>query len=200
MKMAIFYLKSDKLDEVDGTNYVKEEIIEPKNIQKWFSDNPSALGEDLIIIAKEFKGFENSGRGIDLLALDKDANLVVIELKRTDKGDHAELQALRYAAMVRNMKFEEVVQIYEEYLRKGTQGQEPSAQERILKFVDFIEDDENSEPLIGPDPRIFLISKDFSDEIFTTVDWLIGFGLDIKCFKIQPYKIQPDKLDKRAWL
>jgi hypothetical protein len=44
--------------------------------------------------------WEDSSRSIDLLCIDKQANLVVIELKRTEDGGHMELQAIRYAAMV----------------------------------------------------------------------------------------------------
>ena len=53
-----------------------------------------------MVLAEEFGEWEASRRRIDLLVLDKDANLVVVELKRTDDGGHMELQALRYAAMV----------------------------------------------------------------------------------------------------
>lgn len=37
---------------------------------------------------------------------------MVIELKRTDDGGHVELQALRYAAMVSSMTFDEVATAY----------------------------------------------------------------------------------------
>jgi RecB family endonuclease NucS len=47
-----------------------------------------------------------------LLALDRAGHLVVIELKRTDDGGHMELQALRYAAMVSSMGYEEVEAAY----------------------------------------------------------------------------------------
>jgi RecB family endonuclease NucS len=49
---------------------------------------------------------------VDLLAIDANANLVVIEIKRTTDGCHMELQAIRYAAMVSAMTFERAVQIH----------------------------------------------------------------------------------------
>ncbi len=66
---------------------------------------------------------EDSRRRIDLLGLDKEANLVIIELKRTEDGGHMELQAIRYAAMVSTLTFEKIVEIYGDYLEKmGSEG------------------------------------------------------------------------------
>ena len=68
------------------------------------------LEEGLFIVAEEFSNWEDSSRSIDLLALDAEGNLVVIELKRTQTGDHSELQAIRYAAMVSNMTLEQLIE------------------------------------------------------------------------------------------
>lgn len=46
----------------------------------------------------------------------KAANLVVIELKRTEEGGRMELQAIRYAAMVSTMTFDQAANIFEQYL------------------------------------------------------------------------------------
>lgn len=55
---------------------------------------------------------EDSNRRIDLLCLDKQASLVVVELKRTDDGGHMELQAIRYAAMISPMTFSEMIETF----------------------------------------------------------------------------------------
>ena len=77
---------------------------------------------------------EDSPRRIDLLGLDKDANLVVIELKRTEDGGHMELQAIRYASMVSTMTFERSAEIFGRYLATvGRVEQDPRA--AILDFL-----------------------------------------------------------------
>ena len=53
-----------------------------------------------MVLAEEFGDWEDSRRRIDLLCLDPNAQLIVVELKRTVDGGHMELQALRYSAMV----------------------------------------------------------------------------------------------------
>ena len=86
-----------------------------------------------MVLSEEFGSWEDSRRRIDLLALDKDANLVVIELKRTEDGGHMDLQALRYAAMVDNMTFEQAVEAHQHY--RNVRGIEGDAREEILEFL-----------------------------------------------------------------
>ena len=74
---------------------------------------------------------------IDLLGIDKDANLVVIELKVTEDGGHMELQAIRYAAMVSAMTFDRAVSAYGDYV--GRVGQNVVARESILDFLGWDE-------------------------------------------------------------
>ncbi|MEO6078609.1 MAG: hypothetical protein ABIQ86_02375 [Steroidobacteraceae bacterium] len=54
------------------------------------------LSSDTLVVAEEFGEWDDSRRRIDLPGIDKNANLVVIELKRTEDGGHMELQAIRY--------------------------------------------------------------------------------------------------------
>mgnify|MGYP001409384997 CR=1 FL=1 len=48
----------------------------------------SVLDDRLMVIAEEFGDWLDSSRRIDLLCIDSEANLVVVELKRTDDGGH----------------------------------------------------------------------------------------------------------------
>ena len=59
---------------------------ERENLQEWLADNPEALGEELLMIQKEFSGFTDTRERLDLLALDKRGNLVIIENKLDDSG------------------------------------------------------------------------------------------------------------------
>jgi RecB family endonuclease NucS len=53
-----------------------------------FREQVEIVAPDTLVVAEEFGEWEDSRRRIDLLGLDKDANLVVIELKRTEDGGH----------------------------------------------------------------------------------------------------------------
>lgn len=80
-------------------------------------------------------------RRIDLLGIDKAANIVVIELKRIEDGGHMELQAIWYAAMVSTLTFDRVVEIFEKYLNDNNTDQ--NARETILEFLEWDDADED---------------------------------------------------------
>jgi len=166
------------------------QVYERADLQRLLRDSPSALGEDLLIVAEEFGDWEDSRRRIDLLAVDRAGRLVVIELKRTDDGGHMELQALRYAAMVASMGFDEVAAALAAHLTKraGGQGQAGDARAELAAFLDAGED---VEPAISADVRIVLVSADFGREVTTAVLWLNRFdGMDIRCVRLVPYEVE----------
>jgi len=61
-------------------------FTERAHLQEWIAKNPDVLGEELLIIQKEFQGFNDTKERLDLLALDKEGGLVVIENKLDDTG------------------------------------------------------------------------------------------------------------------
>ncbi len=120
---------------------------------------------------------------IDLLAIDKNANLVVVELKRTEDGGHMELQTIRYAAMVSAMTFDQAVEAFGHYLKqRGLENEDP-----LEKILDFLDWDEPNEDLFAQDVRIVLASAEFSKEITSSVLWLIDHGIEIRCVRLKPY-------------
>ena len=100
-------------------------------------DQIDVVSPDTLVISEEYSRWDGSSRRIDLLGLDRDANLVVIELKRTHNGGHMELQALRYAAMVSAMTFEKAVDAYRELIEPFEPDIDPQA--RILEFLGWEE-------------------------------------------------------------
>jgi hypothetical protein len=68
---------------------------------------PDILGEPLLVIGRQIAMDEGRDR-IDLLALDKAGNLVVIELERDLVGGSADLQALRYVALVAQWSHDDI--------------------------------------------------------------------------------------------
>ncbi len=182
----IYSISKDKhsIAAVQASTFKNLDIWERRDIQEWVRKCPQILGENLLILSIEFDRFSNSNDRLDILALDTEGNLVVIELKRDSAAGLADLQAIRYAAMVSSMTIDMVIPYFIAYSEKycGEQIKSLEAKERIEKFVEL---DEFYE--LSSKPRIILCSEGFSTEITTTVLWLRQSGIDITCVKITPY-------------
>lgn len=183
--MAIYSFNDDSLQEVETTTFDHEGILERQHLQSALKHQIDIVAPNCLVISEEFSEWSSSQRRIDLLAIDKEGNLVVIELKRTETGEHMELQALRYAAMVSTLTFSRTIEIYQKYL--VSIGREDNAESILLDFLGWEEPQEDDFAL---DARIILVSSNFSKELTTCVMWLNERNLDIRCVRLIPYKYQ----------
>jgi hypothetical protein len=184
--MAVYELKQNGFVQVTATTFKDEQLDERGDLQRLLRDQIGIICPDTetMVLAEEFSSWDESARRIDLLGLDRDANLVIIELKRTEDGGHMELQAIRYAAMVSQMTFDQAVEAREKYSKN--RGTSEDSRQKILEFLDWSEPQEDQ---FNQDVRIVLASAEFSKEITTAVLWLNDRDLDIRCMRLKPYKL-----------
>ncbi|MCJ8140080.1 hypothetical protein [Falsirhodobacter halotolerans] len=183
--MPVYEFASDEIRRLDHTTFSSAQMQERRDLQRLLRANIGVIAAGTLVIAEEFGHWDDSRRRIDLLGIDKDAKLVVIELKRTEDGGHIELQAIRYAAMISTMTFDQAVGVYETYLEQIGQL-DVDARTGMLEFLGWEEPDEDA---FGQDVRIVLASAEFSREVTTSVLWLIDRGIDIRCVRLQPYDL-----------
>jgi len=181
--MTIYELTKDNIREFEETGFAELGVSERGDLQRLLREQVKVISPDTLVIAEEFGDWQDSRRRIDLLGLDKEANLVVIELKRTEDGGHMELQAIRYAAMVSAMTFETAVEIFRNYLRRLGKDDDPEA--KILEHLGWEEPNEDE---FAQDVRIVLVSAEFSKELTTAVMWLNDRDLSIRCVRVKPYR------------
>ena len=186
--MAIYSIQNGVAEALETTSFQREGLLERRDIQKILRDSINVLLPNAMVLSEEFGDWEDSKRRIDLLCLKKNANIVVVELKRTEDGGHMDLQAIRYAAMISKMRFQQAVAAHQTYLtQRNISG---DAQQIILNFLEW---DEPLAEKFSPEVSIILASAEFSKELTTSVMWLNEFDLDITCIRLRPYKMQ-DKL------
>ena len=183
--MPLYRWSADNLDAVPPTTFEAEQLWERDDLQRLLRDKLEALEEGLFLVAEEYGDWEDSNRRIDLLALDSEGSLVVIELKRTQTGDHSELQAIRYAAMVSNMTLGQVIEAHRGYLAR--RGSAEDGRVQILNHLGVT--DEADAEIHTERPRILLASAGYSKELTATVLWLRdNYGVNISCVKLQLYR------------
>jgi hypothetical protein len=166
---------------LDPVSFAELGIRERDDLEEWVAAHPAVLGESLLILTTEFDRFDKSDRRIDLLALDQDGVLVVVELKLDASGSHADLQALRYAAFCSTMTMQDAQRLLAEW-RSISEAEAVSA---IKEFLgrDLL-------PELSNRPRIILAAGSMDDEeITSTVLWLRGFGIDMTCVEMTPYRL-----------
>jgi RecB family endonuclease NucS len=78
----------ERIDPVQATTFATLNFTERGDLQRLLRDQIEIISKDTLVIAEEFCDWDDSRRRIDLLAIDKEARLVVIELKRTEELIH----------------------------------------------------------------------------------------------------------------
>ena len=183
--MPLFEITPEDLVTVPSSTFAVERVLERADLQRLLRTRIDAVVDDVLIVSEEFGAFADARRRIDLLGIDREGHLVVFELKRTVDGGHLELQALRYAAMVSTMTFDDLVGHYEQYLARVEPGAVGEAGARLTEWLD-----DGDGTVLSRLVRIVLISGGFDREITTTVLWLTDmYGLDIRCVRLTPYKV-----------
>ena len=162
---------------------------ERENLQEWISKNPEIFGEELLIIQKEFNGFNDTNERLDLLALDKQGNLVVIENKLDDSGKDVVWQVLKYASYCSTLTKNNIVDIFQDYNNKN--NSQDNAEEILSEF--YNEEYDELKLNLGNSQRIILVAAKFRKEITCTVLWLKNYKLRIQCFKTTPYQMNKEK-------
>jgi len=154
---------------------------ERHDIQEWIALNPTILGDDLLIIAKEYDKFDWTNERLDLLAVDRLGNLVIIELKRDDTGADVHWQSIKYASYVQHASAAEIVGMLADY----TGASEEEAQEKLLRHLDT--GDLGS---LNRSQRIIIASHRFAREVTSAVLWLNERMNEdvITCVQLTPYQ------------
>jgi len=169
---------------INETDFCAHGFQERYDIQEWVAKDPSVLGEELLIIAKEFSAFDKTNERADLIALDRTGKLVIIELKRDDSGVDVHWQAIKYASYFRKVSADDIIKI-------NAAGKKIDAEKSAQEIAEFTRLDRHEFDRINNKQRIILVSHRFAREVTSAILWLYDYAVDIKCVEITPF-IDPD--------
>lgn len=177
--------ESNRIHKLKEVSFAELGFTERHHLQEWLANQPDALGEELLIIQKEFDGSDDTRERLDLLAIDKIGNLVVIENKLDDSGRDVVWQALKYASYCSTLSKSQIAEIFQKYLDRSGSGQDA----RTL-ICDFLEQEEFAEVVLNPgnDQRLIMVAAQFRKEVTSTVLWLLKHRVFVKCFRATPFK------------
>lgn len=101
--MYIIDKPNNSIKKIEEKTFHELGFKERSNLQEWIAKDPECLGEELLIIQKEFDGFDDTNERLDLLALDKQGALVVIENKLDDSGKDVNWQFNKVSKLFQNV-------------------------------------------------------------------------------------------------
>lgn len=180
--MYIVDKDNNRIQKVSQHTFQSLGIHEREHLQEWIANEPQCLGEELLIIQKEFSGFDDTKERLDLLALDKSGNLVIIENKLDDSGKDVTWQAIKYASYCSTLSKQDIINIYQSYL-----GNNKSAEDSLSDFYDGKDLTEIQINGSNNNQRIILVAANFRKEVTSSVLWLLNNGINIKCFNVSPF-------------
>lgn len=178
--------QNNSIQKIEETTFKEIGATERNHLQEWIAKNPKVLcseNDDLLIIQKEFDGFDDTRERLDLLAIDSEGNLVIIENKLDDSGRDVTWQGLKYVSYCASLTTEQILYIYDDFLI----GDEESAEDNVREFLGI---EQGEDILLNEgDQRLILVAHKFRKEVTSTVLWLLDRDVQIECHKAVPYKI-----------
>lgn len=176
---------TNRISKLRQVSFSELGFTERAHLQEWLANQPDALGEELLIIQKEFDGFDDTRERLDLLAIDKTGGLVIIENKLDDSGRDVVWQALKYASYCSTMSKSQVAEIFQMHLDKRSPGRDAKA-----LICEFLGEEDFAEVVLNPgnDQRLIMVAAQFRKEVTSTVLWLLKHRVFVKCFKATPFK------------
>jgi hypothetical protein len=183
--MYLIDREKNRVSRLKKKSFSELKFREREHLQEWIANDPSTLGEELLIIQKEFNGFSETNERLDLLAIDKLGNLVIIENKLDDSGKDVTWQAIKYASYCSSLTKQDILNIYQDYLSPNK-----NAQEMISEFFENRDITEISLNQGLNSQRIILIAANFRKEVTSTVLWLMNFKIRLQCFKVTPFALE----------
>lgn len=157
-----------------------------QRLQNWLAADPGLSGLDLLIIGREVKT-EHGGR-VDLLALDSDANTVILELKRGLTPRDVVAQVLDYATWIRSLSFADLDGLCHRYT-----GQ-PLATAFPARF------DTPLPETINEEHTLVIVAAELDDSSERIVQYLGDRGIPINVVFFNLFRVGDQELVGRAWL
>ncbi|MBN1190834.1 MAG: DUF91 domain-containing protein [Dehalococcoidales bacterium] len=145
-------------------------------LEEWLESNPEDILEDgkLLIIGRQvvtnFKGF------IDLLAIDRQGDVVVLELKRDRTPRETLSQALEYASFVESLDWGQLEKILRSYLNDDSLN----LAEYHRQYFKLGNDEAVS---FNKDQRIVIVGQVITEEIRQTSNFLRKKNVRVTCLE-----------------
>ncbi len=183
--MTLYYLTVDnELKKYEQRDFASESY--EKHLEEWVLNNPSVLvdgGEEIMFIRQERRLEKRE----DLMGIDREGNVIVVELKRGRTPREVVAQAIEYVAKISYQSYDEIEHQALLFFKKQNRTCMSLYQAYAEYFYDPIGEDSFREKL-NKSQRIFIVAQDISDDVVLMSNYLISYGIDITCISFSYYR------------
>lgn len=160
-------------------------------LEVWLERDISLLSDDLLVIGRQvptdYSGF------IDLLCLNRDGDVVVVELKRDKTPRDVTAQALDYGSWVKDLSHDAVTAIADAYL--GRERRSNLATEFANRFGEPLPD------VLNGDHELLIVASSIDPSSERIIRYLSDtYGLRINAVTFQYFEQGPTELVARVFL
>lgn len=192
--MPIFKLrkKGKDLSNAELIEASKTKLNLEKHLESWLEQSPCAIAQEPILIIGRRSTALLEDRNIfpDLLGLDKDGNIVIVELKKGKTPREVVAQLLEYASWANDLSDDEIHDIASQYFLSNTEYEDKSLREL---FPDVFETDEI--PSLNSRLRMFIAAEQISPSISRVCRFLrMEHGVDVNCIEFSIYQTESGEI------
>jgi len=132
-KIRLWEISKDQLNEITQSKLDLESRLET-----WLDNDISILADDLLAIGRQV--ITDYGGKLDLLCIDRNGDLVIVELKKDKTAREVIAQALDYASWVKDLSNERVREIANAYLltKNGSNLENAFCEKFSSEFPDIL--------------------------------------------------------------
>lgn len=164
---------------------ISDQDFREDDLREWILDDPQPiLGEDVLIIGREVS-VKDIRDAIDLLAVDRDGNVTIIELKQGRISGGVDFQALKYAAYTSYWSYNQLRDQFDKFKSTGW-GQDIYDEETT--FTEVLDEFCNDDYTLNQDQRILLVGESLEDRLELVAKWLSDRDIDVTVIEIQLFK------------
>ena len=166
-----------------------------KRLEDVLAKDLSILDPDLLLIGRQVPTAH--GKFVDLLAIDREGNLTVIELKRDKTPREVVAQVLDYGSWVRDLEDDDVATIFDAYKHKYYPHETmTSLDEAFCKYFGV----EEMPDAINETHELVVVAAELDDSTERIINYLTEFGVAINAVFFRFFKDGDSEYLSRAWL
>jgi len=166
-----------------------------KRLEDVLAKDLGILDPNLLLIGRQVP--TAYGKFIDLMAIDREGNLVVIELKKDKTPREVVAQVLDYASWVRSLEDDDVASIFETYLQKYYPDQVSTSLDEAFCEKFGVEEMPDS---LNEAHELLVVAAELDDSTERIINYLTEFGVAVNAVFFRFFKDGNDEYLSRAWL